>query len=98
MRELLLNVIKHAKTAHAVLSLHTDDCNLTLRVIDQGVGFSYFGADSKRTALGGFGLISVRQRVEWIGGTLAVESTPDRGSVVTVVVPIQQDHTGRGDI
>ncbi len=96
VRELLLNVIKHAQTAHAVLSLQTDDRNLTLRVIDQGVGFSYFGAVNKHANVGGYGLLSVRQRIEWIGGTLAVESIPGRGTEVTVVVPLQQSHNEWG--
>ncbi len=97
-RELLLNVIKHAKTTRAVLSLQTDGRNLTLCVIDQGVGFSYFGAVNKHHAtVRGYGLLSVGQRIERIGGTLAVESALDRGTVVTVVVPLQQSYDDRED-
>ena len=98
VRELLLNVVKHAKTTHAELSLHTDDRNLTLRVIDQGVGFSYLGAVNNHATVGGYGLVSVRQRIEWLGGTLAVESVPDRGTVVTVLVPLQQTATMTGEV
>jgi len=88
VRELLLNVVKHAQTKDAELSLHTDDTTLTLRVTDNGVGFSPSDAINKHVTYGGYGLYNIHQRIKHIGGTFTVESAPGMGTVVTLVVPM----------
>ena len=74
IRELLLNVVKHAKTNTAQVSLRKDNGGLVcITVSDQGAGF-----DPKclRDGYGCFGLFSIRERIALLGGNLDFESSP----------------------
>jgi len=87
VRELLLNVVKHAKINEAtVLSERILD-RITITVEDLGRGFVMAGADRKRNS-GGFGLFNIRQRVEHLGGEIIVESEAGRGTRVTLSAPL----------
>ncbi|MBI4775466.1 MAG: PAS domain S-box protein [Deltaproteobacteria bacterium] len=90
-RELLLNVINHARTSSARLEMSRDkDGNLRIAVSDQGVGFD---AEKLAKELGRedrFGLFSIRERLELIGGRLEIESSPGKGAVFGLVVPIEK--------
>ena len=87
VQELLFNVVKHAgvKTAHVALS-SSDGC-LAVSVSDQGQGFDPGILDSI-TSLGGLGLLSLRERANYIGGSLSIESAAGKGSSFTLTVPI----------
>lgn len=82
-RELLLNVVKHAKTDVARVRLSRADGNLILSVEDEGVGFV---TTAPRADQASFGLFYVRERVEGMGGTLSVESLPGIGTRVAISV------------
>jgi signal transduction histidine kinase len=58
-----------------------------LSVRDDGRGFDPEGQASGRN--GHFGILGMRERAEEMGGTLAIESEPGRGSEVTVGVPLE---------
>jgi PAS domain S-box-containing protein len=85
VQELLFNVVKHAgvKSAHVVLS--GSDSSLAMMVSDQGQGFDPGILDSY-TATRGFGLLSLRERARYIGGSLVIESAPGQGSRFTLTV------------
>ena len=86
LQELLFNVVKHAGTKRARLRAWEDDDDLVVvQVEDEGDGFV---PDEEGTASGGFGLSSVRSRVERVGGWVRVESAPGEGTRVTLAVPI----------
>jgi len=87
VRELLLNVVKHAGTVTAQLSLKNDNHALVVHVADRGVGFSH-PACPKGAGSGGYGLYNVQQRIEQMGGAFAVESAPGKGTSVTLRVPL----------
>lgn len=87
VRELLFNIVKHAKVSSAVISLKPEnDDFVRITVSDAGVGF-----DTKkilpRGGNEGFGLFSLRERVEMVGGRVRVESEPGRGTRVSMIVP-----------
>ncbi len=81
-RELLFNIVKHAGVQTATLALEVDG-ELRLAVVDHGDGFE---GDLKG---GGFGLTSVRQRLELYGGKLEVTSAPGKGTRATVRLPVR---------
>ncbi|MEP6469821.1 MAG: sensor histidine kinase [Chloroflexota bacterium] len=83
MQEALANVRKHADATLVRVELSASHDELRLTVSDNGRGFE---AD----ALGrsGYGLSSMRQRAELIGGTISVESRPQDGTRVVVAVPM----------
>jgi len=84
-RELLINVSKHAKTSQASISVWIESDMLHLCVGDEGVGFDL--ASTTNIAAPMFGLFSIRERMEALGGRMAVESAPGRGTKITLVVP-----------
>ena len=85
LRELLFNVVKHAGTKRARIEAESRDRHVRIVVADEGDGFDVTllsHADHH-----GFGLRSVRERLELIGGRLDVESTPGTGTRVTITLP-----------
>ena len=89
VQEALTNVRKHAGEHHVTVSLKAEDDVVTLAVQDDGAGFD--PARLEEALDHGFGLASMRERVEQIGGTLAVETAPGRGT--RVEVRLQQEET-----
>lgn len=87
MRELLVNVAKHAGTKAATVQVARIGESVRVMVEDCGVGF-----DSQNlrgvTEMGGFGLFSIRERLRGLGGTIEIESASGLGTCVTLVVPI----------
>jgi PAS domain S-box-containing protein len=88
-QELLLNVVKHANVNDVELrvdSLKKRAIRLTVR--DRGTGFD--AASVRRDEAGecrSFGLFSIKQRVELIGGKLRIRSQPGIGTKVDLIVP-----------
>ena len=85
-QEALANVSRHAHAGRVALTLSYMDGEAALDVRDDGVGFAPgTGAVGSN---GGLGLPGMRERVEALGGRLAVESTPGRGTTIAVTVPV----------
>jgi CheY-like chemotaxis protein len=88
VRELLINAAKHAGTNRAILTLDVTDHELKIAVQDRGKGFN---TDSLEPSQPGhqFGLFSVKERMEELGGWLRVESAPGQGTTVTLGLPFE---------
>ena len=94
-RECLLNVVKHADAGAARLRLDADDepggrGGVTLTVADDGRGFdpAARAADGGVNGADGFGMSDLRQRVDLLGGEVAVRSAPGGGCEVRVFLPL----------
>jgi signal transduction histidine kinase len=88
VRELLINVAKHAGTDRAVVSLTVDpDQELRIEVQDNGRGFDPVAIEAKSES-GHFGLFSVKERMQAMGGRLDVKSTRGEGTTVTMRLPL----------
>jgi PAS domain S-box-containing protein len=87
VQELLFNVVKHAGVKTAQVALSSSDGCFAVSVTDQGQGFDPRILDSI-TSLGGFGLLSLRERANYIGGSFGIESAPGKGSRFTLTVPV----------
>jgi PAS domain S-box-containing protein len=87
IRELLLNIVKHAQasSAHISLARHGED-RLRVEVSDTGSGFNPAALENREPAQG-FGLFHIRERLEVIGGRVEVEAAPGRGTRVVIDVP-----------
>ena len=81
-REALHNVIKHAGASEVVVKMFLDQRDLRLEVIDNGVGFA-----TDQDFPGHLGLKSMRERVDQLAGSIAIQSTPGQGTHLTVVLP-----------
>lgn len=83
-QEALANVRKHARAKEAVARLAWRDGLCVLSVSDDGAGFS---ASDVRRPGAHFGLRTMRERAQSLGGDLRVESVPGRGTTVTATIP-----------
>jgi signal transduction histidine kinase len=86
IQESLTNVRKHAKATMAMIEVRRHDGKLLITVSDDGAGFAQAGLS--RRVFPRFGLSTMRERAESIGGTFSIESTPGGGTVVSVEVPM----------
>jgi two-component system CheB/CheR fusion protein len=91
VRELLFNVVKHAGVNRATVNLHDAADGLIIRVHDEGHGFHVAEAARRSGRAHGFGLVSVRERLHLVGGTLAIETAPGAGTRVVVRVPVRSN-------
>ena len=80
--EALTNVVKHAHATRAEVRLAGDERGLRVVVADDGVGGATVG--------GGSGLLGMSDRVSALGGTLTVDSPPQRGTAIRVCLPITE--------
>ena len=80
--EALGNALRHGQARMVWLELAFGDDRILLRVQDDGVGF-----DAARPEANGFGLESMRQRAELLGGEAVITSQPGSGTTVAVSVP-----------
>lgn len=88
-QEALQNVAKHAGTRDVQLSLRQADGEIQLKISDQGRGFQRAGMSFGEDQLaGGYGMISMAERAELIGGRLEVVSRPGMGTTITAHVPV----------
>jgi PAS domain S-box-containing protein len=90
VRELLVNVAKHAQAKEALVSVSADSGKIIVEVVDQGIGFDTARSGSCYDDTAGFGLFSVQERLEPFGGTIAVSSRRGRGTRATVSAPLKQ--------
>ena len=88
-QEALQNVVKHAAARSAEVELRCDESRVLLRVTDDGRGFDV-GARQDNAAADevSYGLRSMAERAELIGGRLSVTSRPGLGTIVTATVPL----------
>ncbi len=95
VRELLINIAKHAQARSAGVNFSRQGEHIKIVVEDDGIGFdaSQFGSGRKRTT--GFGLFSIRERLHLIGGQMKIESQPGRGTRVTILAPLKQNNKAK---
>jgi PAS domain S-box-containing protein len=89
VQELLFNVAGHSGVKKAHVALSVIDNSISVSVIDAGLGFDPAVLDVNiPSAQSGLGLLSLRERANYIGGRLDIESAPGQGSRITLTVPI----------
>ena len=85
-QEALTNVAKHAQASLVKVSIQTQPGAICMEISDNGKSF-----DAKRTLGGRFctrlGIVGMRERMEMVGGTFAIESAPGKGTTVRVQMP-----------
>ncbi|WP_308252479.1 GAF domain-containing sensor histidine kinase [Pseudonocardia sp. KRD291] len=87
-QEALQNVLKHARARRVTLGLEIGDGDVRLAVCDDGVGFDQ--ADPPESGGGGYGLASVRERADLIGGAVRLVSGRGSGTTLTVTAPLPE--------
>jgi signal transduction histidine kinase len=91
-QECLQNVVKHAgaSTARLTFAVETGESGdmARLEIIDDGIGFDTFEHPLGSDEMGGYGLLSMAERAEIVGGRLNIRSRPGSGTAVTATIPL----------
>ena len=89
-QEALTNVARHAKASHVEVYIQCLSGVIRMEITDNGQGFEVDGmaCANKKNRLG---LLGMRERVEMVGGTCAVESSPGQATIVRVEIPSGTD-------
>ncbi len=88
VQEALTNVRKHARATHAIVDLRRDGSHLVTTIVDDGIGFNAEGR--ARGEFPQFGLSTMRERAESIGGTLTIDSVVGKGTTVRLELPFTE--------
>ena len=91
VRELMLNVVKHARARHIRVSISCRNNSIEITVQDDGAGFDVSRNAFRPGRQGGYGLFSIRERLEYLGGSLAVKSLPGRGTRAALALELNHD-------
>jgi signal transduction histidine kinase len=88
-QESLTNIEKHARASRVSIHLSLPSDEVRLFVEDNGAGFN----PQLPFSPGHYGLAGMRERVEGMGGTLAIHSLPGRGARLEVHIPtLEKSH------
>ena len=87
-QECLQNVVKHAQASAARLSFGVHDDVARLEIVDDGIGFDTLENPLGSDEMGGYGLLSMAERAEIVGGRLNIRSRPGAGTAVTATIPV----------
>jgi signal transduction histidine kinase len=90
IRELLTNVVKHAQSEEAIVSLDLNMGTLRIEVQDNGVGFDPVAEIKNTENAPKFGLFSIGERMSALGGSFEVESMPGHGTTATLTFPVKE--------
>ena len=89
VRELLINVVKHAHAQQARVTLRRKSDDIQIEVEDRGRGFDLQQMDNRGRG-GGFGLFSLSERLRYLGGALDITSNPGTGTKVVLTAPLNE--------
>ena len=87
VRELFVNIIKHAKATAVSIKMRRGSKKYQIVVEDNGVGFCPSDENDFRD-LRGIGLFSIRERLTTLGGQISIVSEPNKGTIVSIIAPI----------
>ena len=85
-QEALTNVARHAEATEVAVSLERDEARVHLTVVDNGRGITEKEISSSKS----FGLLGIRERVRFLGGDVAIEGRPKKGTTVRVAILLDQ--------
>jgi PAS domain S-box-containing protein len=93
-QELLNNIVRHAQATQVYIRFYIKENELELQVEDDGEGFEVPNRWVETARQGHLGLLGARERAESIGGKFIIQSTPNKGTFVRVLIPLPRKSTG----
>ncbi len=94
-QEAINNISKHADAENVEVDLRFADDEVAIVVADDGQGFDAFDLTSGKDSGRGLGILGMRERAALLGGKAVIDSSPGRGTRVSVEVSLE-GHNGRG--
>jgi two-component system sensor histidine kinase DegS len=92
-QEALTNVARHAQASHVQAKIQKVDNAVTMTIKDDGKGFA-MGRLSQAKQYKRLGMIGMRERLEMVGGSFSVRSTPGKGTIIQARIPLAQMSNG----
>ncbi|MGA2869285.1 MAG: response regulator [Verrucomicrobiota bacterium] len=92
-QEILTNVARHARASEVQIELKFAGQNLILKVQDNGEGIS----DTRINGGTSLGILGMRERMTLLGGELLIQGIPEKGTTVTLSVPLNRIGSGSAD-
>jgi len=88
VQEALNNIRKHSGAKNASVTIEFTPMNIVLTISDKGKGFDTETIKvDKDDNMGGFGLFSIKERIELLDGTMEIKSCSGKGTTIRVVLP-----------
>lgn len=95
IQEAMSNIKKHSQARNAAINLEFCEDVLRIHIIDDGKGFDMESTKREGDYLSrGFGLTSMRERVELLGGEIKISSKPGMGTRINIVLPLIHNERG----
>jgi signal transduction histidine kinase len=89
VRELLINIIKHAKAKMVKVEVHRIDDSIEVTVEDNGVGYDPADLRPASAKTQKFGLFSIRENIQQLGGCFEIVSKPGAGCKARITAPLK---------
>ncbi len=90
VQEALTNAFRHAQASKVSVAVHTEDNNLVVQIVDNGLGFDFHLEDNRQ----GFGLTSMQERTNLVRGKIVFDSGPGQGTRITCRIPLGEFQDG----
>jgi len=90
VQEALNNVKKHSKAKKAWIELYFEPVKLSIKIVDNGLGFKWSEISQKFKDGESFGLFSMKERAQLVGGSVDISSNENKGTTVSVQIPIER--------
>jgi PAS domain S-box-containing protein len=97
VRELVINVVKHARADKVSVRLEDRGASMRIIVEDDGIGFDPRAVVETGNKIGGFGLFSIKELMTDLGGDLKIVSEPGKGCSAIMSTPFKVDDSRRRD-
>ncbi len=94
MRELMINVVKHAHARNVRVALCRQGDRMLAQIEDDGAGFAWPGTESHSVKEQKYGLFTIRERVNYLGGRLEITPSSSSGALVSLWVPLLKGDAG----
>lgn len=91
VQEAISNALKHASPKNIWVTMRQEGRAATISIQDDGTGFDTTNIEEEYPKLGSMGLLNIRERAEMAGGKLTIASQPGKGTVVTLVVALENN-------
>jgi len=90
VRELLVNVAKHARARKVKSSIRKKNCNIQITIEDDGIGLDPAQLDLSPQSISGFGLFNIRERLDHLGGQFKLDSRAGQGTRIILTAPLKK--------
>ncbi len=91
IQEAATNIVRHASAKNAHIKFEFNDTSISIHIEDSGMGFDFDKVMRMKGGGRGLGLLSMKERVELLGGVLGIKSQSGLGTRIAVKIPITQE-------